>query len=237
MNTPIKLQHDKDNFWAVIMFKMCYHPLDLELVHKVITVKQRSTSNLSETMIWRTSLYNTTQVLYEELSSSQERRLWASMKVQTRSTSNNTGRVIVFTRYCQTSPTASHMPHRQQYPSSITGWGVKWYKIFPIFSYSSSTSTFLITPLPRPCWLVGRPCWLVGRPCWLVGRPCWLVGRPCSMVGRPCSMVGRPCWLVGRPCWLVGRPCSLVGRPCSLVGRPCSAKYTHGMCIIMLHYM
>ncbi len=55
---PVQLQHDADKFWVIIIFTRSYNilPFDHDLVQKDKKVRQRSTSNSSEILMWRASL-------------------------------------------------------------------------------------------------------------------------------------------------------------------------------------
>ncbi len=66
----VKLRNDTGNSFRIIVFTM---QLDIELVWKFKKVTQRSTSNLSEILMYRIPLssYNLIQAIYEELSHSQ----------------------------------------------------------------------------------------------------------------------------------------------------------------------
>ncbi len=68
--------HDADNFWCITIFTSWYHLLlsHHDLVGKVKKLRQRSTSNLSEILMWRTSFsrYNMVNAIPEELLHSQD---------------------------------------------------------------------------------------------------------------------------------------------------------------------
>ncbi len=55
---PIKLQHDEDKFWGIIIFtRSCKMlPFEHDQVQKVKKDRQRSTSNVSEILMWKISL-------------------------------------------------------------------------------------------------------------------------------------------------------------------------------------
>ncbi len=55
---PVKLQHDAGKFWGIIIFTRSCNilPFDNDLVQNVKKVRQRSTSNSFEILMWRISL-------------------------------------------------------------------------------------------------------------------------------------------------------------------------------------
>ncbi len=69
---PVKLQHDTDTFWGIIIFTRSCKMLSFEY-DLVEEVRQRSTSNSSEILMWRIGLqnYNMMHAIAEELTCSQ----------------------------------------------------------------------------------------------------------------------------------------------------------------------
>ncbi len=55
---PVKLQHDAGKFWGIIIFTRSCNmlPFEHDLAQKVNWMRQRSTSNWSEILMWRISL-------------------------------------------------------------------------------------------------------------------------------------------------------------------------------------
>ncbi len=54
---PVQLQHDAGKFWCIIIFtRSCKMLFENDLFQNVKKIRQRSTSNSSEILMWRTSL-------------------------------------------------------------------------------------------------------------------------------------------------------------------------------------
>ncbi len=97
---PVKLQHDAGTFWGIIIFtrncKML--PFEHDVVQKGKKVSQRSTSNLSEILMWRTSC----KIMKRYWQFLQIYRFhkaacpWASLKVQKGHTKINIEFIVIF---------------------------------------------------------------------------------------------------------------------------------------------